>query len=65
MEMNKSDLKKIMCDFNSTSERLMRSDYNACIGNMKRFLNFIDETPFIKNYIESCGGFSDKMKEKF
>lgn len=63
--MNKTDLKKIMIEFTGISKRLMEADYSSCIEIMERFLDFIEKTKLIKDFIESCGGFSDKMKEDF
>lgn len=63
--MNKTNLKKIKFEFTGISNRLMEADYSSCIGIMKRFLDFIVKTELIKDFIESCGGFSDKMKEDF
>lgn len=63
--MNKSDLRKIKSEFTDISRRLMEADYSSCIDMMERFLDYIEETEFIMNYIKSCGGFSDKMREDF
>lgn len=63
--MNKTDLNKIRVEFTDISKRLMEADYSSCIGIMERFLDFIEKTELIKDFIESCGGFSDKMKEDF
>ncbi len=43
----------------------MEADYSSCIDIMERFLDYIEKTEFIMNYIKSCGGFSDKIREDF
>lgn len=65
MKMNRDDLKKILYDFNSISSRLQQADYNDYMDVLKRFLNFIESTEFIYNYIQECGGFCAEFEEDF
>lgn len=63
--MNKSELRRIKSEFTDISKRLMESNYRSCIDIMERFLDYIEKTEFIMNYIKSCGGFSDRIREDF
>lgn len=55
MELNKKDLKKIMYDFNSKSNRLLHSDFEDYSKNLSVFLKFIYDNPLIYFYIKNCG----------
>ncbi len=63
--MNRTELKKIISDFNAISSRLINSDYYDYIDNLKRFHNFIESTEIINSFIQDCGGFCAEMEEDF
>lgn len=55
MKLNKNDLRKMQYDFNSISNRLLQADFSDYTAVLKKFLNYIDETPIISEYIVTCG----------
>lgn len=55
MELNKKDLKKIIYDFNSKSNRLLHSYFEDYSKNLTVFLRFICDNPLIYSYIKKCG----------
>ena len=55
MRLNKKDLKKIEYDFNSISNRLLQADFHDYTDVLGKFLNFINCTPIISDYITGCG----------
>lgn len=55
MRLNRNELRKIQYDFNSFSNRLLQADYNDYTGVLGKFLNYIDSTPIIIDYIKGCG----------
>lgn len=54
MNLNKKELRKLSFEFNSMSNRLLRSSYQEFNHALKRFLGFIDGIELIKEYIQSC-----------
>lgn len=67
MRLNRNELRKIQYDFNSFSNRLLQADYNDYTGVLGKFLNYIDNTPIIIEYIRDCGecdwDIADEVKE--
>lgn len=55
MRLNKKELRKIQYDFNSYSNRLLQADFEDYTGVLSKFLNYIDDTPIIIDYIKDCG----------
>ncbi len=55
MNLNKKELKKVIYDFNSTSNRLMKVDFQEYLSVLKKFLRYIEECPIILNYIQDSG----------
>jgi len=53
--LNRIELKKVIYDFNSISNRLMRVDYNEYNSVLAKFLAYINETEIISDYIKDCG----------
>lgn len=64
MRLNKKDLRKIQYDFNSYSNRLLQADYNDYTGVLGKFLNYIDCTPIIVDYIKDCGACDWNLAEE-
>ena len=64
MQMTKKDLRKILYDFNSVSNRLLQSDSDNYLSALQRFLEYLNSQELIKNYMESQEklvlGFSDE-----
>ena len=65
MNLNKKDLRKIMYDFNSISNRLMQSDFQDYNSVLKKFLMFISNTEIINEYIKDCGNCEFNLEEEF
>lgn len=55
MRLNKKDLRKIQYGFNSISNRLLQANYQDYTDTLKKFLNFLENTPIIADYITQCG----------
>jgi hypothetical protein len=55
MNLNKKELKKIIYDFNSISNRFIRVNYDEYLSMLDKFLVFLDKTPIVSDYINDCG----------
>lgn len=55
MMLNRTELKKVMYDFSSISNRLMKADFEDYRGVLKKFLTFLDDCPIIRAYLDDCG----------
>ena len=47
MKLNRAELRKILYDFNSVSNRLMQANYQDYNNVLKKFISFIKNTPII------------------
>jgi len=65
MKLNRADLRKILYDFNSLSNRLLQADHNDHTKVVGRFVAFIKATPIIYDYILDCGICDQNMDEEF
>ena len=65
MKLNRAELRKIIYDFNSISNRLLQADYNDYTGVVSKFVAFIKATPIILDYILDCGSCDWNMDEEF
>lgn len=55
MKLNRKDLRKIQYDFNCLANRLLQADFEDYTGVLGKFLNYIDSTPIIIEFINDCG----------
>lgn len=55
MKLNRKELKKILYDFNSISNRLMQVDFQDYNPVLMKFINFIKNNEIIYAYIKDCG----------
>lgn len=55
MKLNRKELRKIQYDFNSFANRLLQADFQDYTGVLGKFLNYIDSTPIIIDFIKDCG----------
>ena len=55
MKLNKNDLRKIQYDFNSYSNRLLQANYMDYADVLRKYLNYLTNTPVVFDYIQSCG----------
>lgn len=53
-----------MYDFSSVSNRLMQADFQDYNAVLNKFLNFVDATALIHDYIKSCGECSLELDEE-
>jgi len=55
MNLNRPELRKMIYDFNSISNRLMRVAFVEYDAVLAKFLAFLDGTEIIRDYIQACG----------
>ena len=65
MKLNRIELKKIIYDFNSISNRLMQADFSDYSDVLSKFLNYIANTAIISDYITDCGSCTQNLDEEF
>ncbi len=53
MNINRKELRKISHDFRLMASRMINAHYQECAAVLTKFLNFIDSTPLIQEYILS------------
>ena len=63
--MNRIELKKLLNRYNSNCNRLLQSEPEDFIGNLKRFIAFLDKTELIGEFIKSCGESEFDMASEF
>ena len=55
MEITKVELKILMKEFLTASNRVLRADYTNYDSELRRFINFLENKPLIFDFIKSCG----------
>ena len=55
MNLNKTELRIILFDFNSIANRLLKADMEDYGGVLNKFLRFLSDTEIIKAYLDDCG----------
>jgi len=55
MKLNRAELRKVMYDFNSVANRLMKAEFDDYNDVLKKFLTFISDCPVISAYLDDCG----------
>lgn len=65
MKLNRTELRKIMYDFNSISNRLMQADFSDYNSVLSKFLRFLCKTDIIKDYINDCGTCTQDLDSEF
>lgn len=65
MNLNRADLRKVMYDFNSISNRLLQADFHDHTAVVSKFIEFIKKTPIIYDYIVDCGSCELNIKQEF
>ena len=63
--MNRTELKVIIKDYKTLSNRLLRSDYDDYVNVLKKYIRFLDSTELIREFIDRCGGYNDKIEDEF
>lgn len=64
MRLNRKELRKIQYDFNSFANRLLQADFQDYTGVLGKFLNYIDSTPIIIDFVDGCGRCSWDLVEE-
>ncbi len=65
MRLNRADLRKIIYDFNSISNRLLQADFEDYTSVVTKFVTFVKASPIIYDYIVDCGTCEQDMAQEF
>ena len=65
MKLTRRDLRKILNDFNSLSNRLLQANFEDYSTVLTRFIRFVTDTEIIFDYIQACGECSQNMEEEY
>jgi hypothetical protein len=65
MKLNRAELRKIIYDFNSISNRLMQADFQDYNSVLFKFINFIKNNDLIYGYIKGCGECDQDLEKEF
>lgn len=65
MKLNRAELRKIIYDFNSISNRLLQADFQDYNSVLSKFVAFIKNNDLIYGYIESCGKCKQDLEKEF
>ena len=63
--MNRAELKKIIYEFNSLSNRLLQADFNDYNNVLSKYVSFLTKTEIIFDYILDCGTCDQDMEQEF
>lgn len=65
MKLNRAELRKIIYDFNSISNRLMQVDFEDYNAVLLKFIDFIKSNEIIFAYIRDCGKYELDLEKEF
>lgn len=65
MRMNRIELRKVLYDFNSISNRLMQADFNDYNDILSKFIKHLNNTEIISDYISDCGICTQDLDKEF
>lgn len=65
MKLNRAELRKIIYDFNSISNRLLQADYNDYSDVLSKFICHMRSCPIIFDYITGCGECEQNLDQEF
>lgn len=65
MKLNRAELRKIIYDFNSISNRLLQANFQDYNTVLLKFIDFIKSNNLIYEYIESCGECELDLEKEF
>ena len=65
MKLNKVELKKICYEFNSKSNRILQVDFHDFDTVLAMYVDFLDKTDIIAEYIKNCGETELDIEEEF
>lgn len=63
LDMNETDFKVLVSDYNSHASRLLKTSYQDYIHVVKRFTRFLDDHETIRKFIDNCGGYNTDLEE--
>lgn len=65
MKLSRNDLRAIIYDFNSLSNRLLQADFRDYNGVLSKFIRFLTDSEIIHDYIVDCGDCDQNMENEF
>lgn len=65
MKLNRNELKKVIYDFNSISNRLMQVDFCDYNDVLSKFMRYLNNTEVISDYINDCGVCTQDLDKEF
>lgn len=65
MKLNRAELKKILYEFNSMSNRLLQADFRDYSDILSMYVAFLTENELIHEYILDCGNCDQDMEQEF
>lgn len=65
MKLNRTDLKKIIYDFNSISNRLLQANFQDYVDVVCKYVAHIKSTPLIYDYVCDCGPCEQSLDNEF
>lgn len=65
MKLNRNELRKIIYDFNSISNRLLQAAFEDYNGVLAKFIDYIKKTPIIYDYVVDCGVCDQDLHNEF
>ena len=65
MRLNRIELRKVLYDFNSISNRLMQADFNDYNDILSKFIKHLNNTEIISDYISDCGICTQDLDKEF
>ena len=65
MKLNRTELKKIIYEFNVSSNRLLQADFNDYNSVLSKYISFLTKTEIIYEYIKDCGTCDQDMEKEF
>lgn len=65
MKLNRNELRKIIYDFNSISNRLLQAAFEDYNGVLAKFIDYIKRTPIINDYVVDCGVCDQDLPNEF
>lgn len=65
MRLNRKELKKIIYDFNSISNRLLQADFEDYTGVLIKFVSYIRGNELIFDYITDCGEVDFDLEKEY
>ena len=65
MKLNRTELKKILYEFNALSNRLLQAAFQDYEGVLSKFIRFLSDTEILSKYIVSCGDCDQDLDQEY